>query len=110
MTYHRVLSHAFSILLQNCVGWTRPIFGHIEGSSASYDFSKPYFEPGEKTESDGAKISISIFFLGTVYTLGRVEVESDEVETLEVALSAVIVVTSLLATWLAVILLNGSFL
>ena len=40
-----------------------PVFGHIEGSSASYDFSKPYFEPGEKTESDGAKISISIFFL-----------------------------------------------
>ena len=38
------------------------IFGHIDGSSASYDFSKPYSESGEKTESDEDKISISNIF------------------------------------------------
>ena len=31
----------------------------IKGSSVSYDFSKPYSESGEKTESDKPKIPIS---------------------------------------------------
>ena len=44
------------------------VFGHIEGSSVSYDFSKPYSESGENTELDEPKISISNFFLGMVYT------------------------------------------
>ena len=34
-------------------------FGHIKGSSASYDFKKSNSESGEKTESDEPTILIS---------------------------------------------------
>ena len=44
---------------QNCVGCPRIFFGHIKGTSGSYDFLKPYSESGEYFEPDGAKISIS---------------------------------------------------
>ena len=47
------------------------VFGHIEGSSASYDFLKPYSESGEKNWNLNFKSSKSQFqtFLGMVYTL-----------------------------------------
>ena len=48
----RQIQRVLKIFFQNCVGWPRPVFGHIKGSSASYDSWSPYSESGEKTDSD----------------------------------------------------------
>ena len=64
LSYHKVLSHVFSIFFQNCVGWLSPVFWSYRGFKCILGLFETIFGIGRKNWiSWGQNLDFKFFFL-----------------------------------------------